>query len=446
MIFYKEIRIILLIFIGFFFSSCSSENDVIEPFLNITIKNFETSYNEVKFDWEIENSSNIIIRDLIIIKKTQNQDGLETSNIIANLPTNQTSFIDNDIPYFSNISYFIKMSYYEDKILKENEFKEIVFVESEIETFSRDIIFFETAPFQVMKDPLKDNVFHFIDRLRTAELKSYDFNLKKISNNVSLSDNYNHNVVFKLINDVFYISDDKGNFKLIDKNSYEIKNEFSVEINERLRSFAVDGDRIYYHDDDVLKFYDLVENKSVNVRWGYFPDKYMETLSQNKLLFGGTKVVEISPSNCPDANNCWPNILYSYNYLSGKDIHIDPFIFSWNNGKTKFISSYFGDIINVSDLSKEASLKEITGENYFQAVFDNEGKIYATVQGKKLIHIFNTDYELIDSIETKLYPLFPLITNEGLQCIGSYVSIGYYGYYYGFEFNFNRNKCAIEVF
>ena len=146
------------------------------------------------------------------------------------------------------------MSYYEDKVLKENEFNEIIFIESEIETFSRDIIFFETPPFQVMKDPLKDNVFHFIDRLRTAELKSYDFNLKKINKNVSLSDNIYHNVVFKLINDVFYISDDKGNFKLIDKNSYEIKNEFSVEINERLRSFAVDGDRIYYHDDDVLKF------------------------------------------------------------------------------------------------------------------------------------------------------------------------------------------------
>ena len=81
-----------------------------------------------------------------------------------------------------------------------------------------------------------------------------------------------------------------------------------------------------------------------------------------------------------------------------------------------------------------------------QIVFDDEGKIYATVQGKKLIHVFNTNYELIDSIETKLFPLFPLITKEGLQCIGSYTSIGYYGYYYGFEFNFNRNKCAIEVF
>jgi hypothetical protein len=172
----------------------------------------------------------------------------------------------------------------------------------------------------------------------------------------------------------------------------------------------------------------------------------MQTIAPNKILFESTSVVEISPTNCPDGSNCSPVTLYSYNNTSNQDLHIDPYLFSWNADNTKFVTSYHADIVNINDLTKEASLKDITGKNYFQVTFSPDGNLYATVQGEKLIHVFNNNYELIDTITTKLYPLFPLITDSGLQVIGAYNAIQYSGYYYGHEFNFNNNKCAIEVF
>jgi hypothetical protein len=446
---YRKANLILLLLTLFLFVSCNSdEESIVEAVFTIEIVNFKPSYNEVQIDWSFEKSDDIFIQKTYIIRTTTDQNGIVDTKIIATLPANQFTYIDTAVPYFAEISYMVTPLYVITEEFNEDEFYDYISLESEVKTYATDIVFFNEVPFQVKKDPLEDNIFHIIDRLDIAELKRYDFNDNKVTKNVALSENYKHNVIFKVIDDLIFISDDSGKFRVINKSSYEIEKEFTVEIEDKLKSFAVDGDRIYYHDNQVLKMYDLDKEISSNTNWAYFPSKFMETITANQILFGGSSVVEISPTNCPDGTNCNPNTLYSYNSSNGEELHTDPYIFSFNKDKTKFISSYFGDVVNLSDLTKEASLKEITGENYFQAIFDDEGTIYATVQGKKLIHIFNANYELIDTIETKLYPLFPLLTTEGIQVIGSYSAVQYSGYFYGLEFNFtdSNGKCAIEVF
>ncbi|KAB1071348.1 hypothetical protein F6U93_01075 [Tamlana haliotis] len=439
--FYKIFVLITLLILN----SCDTDDGMTDPVLNLLITDLVPSNNEVKIDWSLEKSNNVIIQDLLIIREVIDQDGRFTSNTIANIPTNINTYIDRNIPYQSSISYKVKAIYFIDKDLKEGEFYDILDVESQIETYNREIVAFEAVPFQVVKDPVEDHIFHWIDRMQTAKLKKYDALQNKIIDSIDLSENIYHNVVFKIKDNTIYISDDNGNFKLIDKNSYDLNNQFSVAINEKLKSFSIDGNRIYYHDDNVLKFYDLIKNESVNQGWAYLHSSYMETIKPNTILFGGFSVTEITTESCIDINNCIPNNLYIYNYESGEKFYFDPFIFSWNNEKTKFISSYYGNVMNINDLSNDFNLKEITGKNYFQASFDENNNIYATVQGEKLIHVFNSSYELIDSIETTLFPLFPIISQSGLQCISSYDPVLYYGYRYGFEFNFGNKKCAIEI-
>ena len=96
-------------------------------------------------------------------------------------------------------------------------------------------------------------------------------------------------------------------------------------------------------------------------------------------------------------------------------------------------------------VKQEIKLSDITGKKYFQFVFDNDNNIYATVQNEKKIHKFNSSYELIEVIDTKLYPLFPMLTSNGLKVIGGYEPVTYYSFGYGYSFNFNV-KCAIETF
>lgn len=442
--FYRKNKVLLLFVFVLVVSGCSSEKEIPEPVLNIAITSFKPSKEQVKIDWVLEKSDDVLIRDLLIIRTTVDHSGSQKFNIIANLPQNQTSFTDKEIPYYNNIRYKIRVKYFSENTFKDGEPTEILEKETEYETFTRDLVVFKEVPLQVLKDTDEDHIFHILDKKRISVLKKYDFNTQKIIKSVPLNDSSFQNVVFKIIGNTIYVTDTKGNFKLIDKNSYEVTKSFTAEIKEKLRSFSVNEDRIYYHDGDAIKFYDLAQNKSVHIGWGYFPKKYMETIKPNTILFEGARVAEFSPTNCVDTKNCWPKTLYTNNSLSGKPYRFDPFIFSWNKDKTKFVTTYFGDVIALNDLSKKASLKEITGKWYLQTVFGEDGNIYATVQKEKLIHVFNANYQLIKTIKTEQYPIFPIITKNGLQCISSYRPIQYSGYIYGHEFNFYNHLCIIE--
>jgi hypothetical protein len=427
-------------------SANDDNNTMIEkPVINLIITNFEPTEDKIKIDWSLERTNNVIIRNLFIIREVIDEEGRMISTLIANIPSNNTTFTDDDIPYLSSISYKIKADYFIDEELQEGEFYEYFELESQTETYTRDILTFNSVPFQIVKDPTEDHIFHMIDKIQTAKLKKYDALQNKIIDSVELSESYRHNVVMKVKENTIYIADDSGVFKLIDKNTYDISIGFTAEITERLKSFAIVGDRIYYHDDEVLLFYDLIKRESVRLGWAYFPTNYMETIKPNTIFFGGARVTEFDPETCIDMHSCPPNNLYIYNYLSGEDFYFDPFIFSWNKERTKYISSYQGHVMNVSNLSNDVNLKTITGKNYFQTIFDSNNNIYATVQGEKLIHVFNSDYQLIDTIETKLYPLFPIISENGLQCVGSYSPVSYGGYRYGYEFRFGSTTCAMEL-
>src|SRR5690606_41726388 len=149
------------------------------------------------------------------------------------------------------------------------------------------------------------------------------------------------------------------------------------------------------------------------------------------------------PQNCPGTAFCNPDTLANSPSISdGNDV--DGNILTMNSNKTLMVTGRDGNIYNRNDLSKIASLSTITGEPYFQFAFDSQNNIYATVQGKKLVHKFKANtFELIETIETKLYPLYPLITSNGLYVLGGYSPVSYWGPYENFSFN---SKCAIETF
>ena len=112
--------------------------------------------------------------------------------------------------------------------------------------------------------------------------------------------------------------------------------------------------------------------------------------------------------------------------------------------KTKITIIILLFFFQICEIHSQYSIKKNIDKSEVYSYNDN-GHIYASVQGEKLIQVFNSNYELVDSIQTKLYPLFPMPYSNGLHSIGSYNPVDYWGYYYGYEFNFNQ-RCAIETF
>jgi len=447
--FYKKPNLLIVLIISLLLNGCSKSDDI-PPTISVFITNIEASSNDqVRISWDLERSTNVIITSFEIKRKHLDEKDNLTFQSIGNIPSNDSSFVDMNPPYSPEITYSIRIGYYVDQILTQGQSPEIFFIECEPKAYNRNILTFSKVPLQVEMDPNKNGIIHILDTsINDNKLVKYNSTTNSIEKTVLLGDGFDYNVVFRIVdNKYIYVTDSKGNFNKIDKETYTIEDTFKVEINEKLTSFSIDKSRIYYHDKYVLKYFDLSTRLSVNLGWGYFPRIYAYTIKDNHQLFLDrhyANVTEISVNNCPDKDNCWPEIKYTTNANSSNQPHFDPFLINWNETKDKFISSYYGDVTELETLTKKASLKSITGENYFKAVFSTDGKLYAAVQGKKLIQVFNKSYELIESIKTKLYPVFPIISPNGkLKIFGTYQPAQYSGYYYGFEFNFN-GKCAIE--
>jgi len=446
----KLYRLLSLIFL-LIITSCDNSKDEDEDNFTVSLEihHFDTSYSLVEIEWKLERSDNVIVQDLLVYRTIVSDNEYTSPKLIANLPSNEISFTDNDVPYESDITYTVKINYRIDKKLSDGEYYETLVLEAKPQLFSRDLVKFNKVPLQVKKDPVYNSIFHILDKSGTSQLLKYNSNLNLLSTIGLFEESLYLNNVFHIINNEYlYVGNTKGEIIVVDINNYTIKDNYQLDIVDKLRSFSIDKDRIYYMDDHILHYFDMNTKTSINLGWGYFPSRYMETLSHNKTLFlgGGSynTIVELSKDNCVDNRNCWPEILVQ-SESSAKNYHSDPFILAWNADRTKFISSYFGDVFDITNMSKKASLNEITGKRYFQFVFNDNGHIYASVQGEKLIQVFNSNYELVDSIQTKLYPLFPMPYSNGLHSIGSYNPVDYWGYYYGYEFNFNQ-RCAIETF
>lgn len=438
---------LLLTLFAFFLLGCSNDNDQTTVF-ELKVTNFQTSYSQVKINWEITRPDGIIIQDLLIYRQSKNNDtDFSPEELIANLPSNQTAFIDNNVPYKTDVSYKIKINYTDERVLVITNPTGTLSLESEQKKFIREIVKFDRVPFQVQKDPVQDNVFHILDQESNGALKRYNSTQNQLTNTRTFTNGSLLNNKFHIINNTdIYVADTQGKISRINADNYATIATYFTSISDNLNAFAVDGDRIYYQDEEIWWYYTISNGLSANAGIATTIN-YTETLSDHNFLFlygGAVAIRNFNPTNC-NASDCTPGFVAGTQGTILAYNAIDPNVFSWNTSKSKFITSIDGRIFNISNFQQEIKLSDITGKKYFQFAIDSENNIYATVQNEKKIHKFNSNYELIEVIDTKLYPLFPMITSNGLKVIGGYEPVSYWSFEYGYSFNFNV-KCAIETF
>lgn len=443
----KKIYLTVVLFVLIIFGCTTNNDEKVQEELQISVTNFETSYGQVKINWEIIKPSGIIIQDLLVYRLQKNDESdYSQEQLIANLPSNETTFVDNDVPYKTEVSYKIKINYTDERT---NPIK-FLSLESEQKKFSREIVKFDRVPFQVQKDPVQADVFHILDKEGIGYLKKYNSTQNKLTDIKPFGNGSLLNNKFHIVNNTeIFMADTQGKISRINAENYQTIATYSATITDNLNAFAIYGDRIYYQDEEIWWYYTISTGLSASTNISFSID-YAESLSDNNFLFlssqhgSGAAIYNFTPDNCISPN-CSPG----FGINSGSAIlaynAIDPNIFSWNSSKSKFITSIDGRVYNISNLKQVVKLNDITGKKYFQFVFDKDNNIYATVQGEKVIHKFNSNYELIDVIKTKLYPFFPMVTSNGLKVIGGYEPVSYWSFEYGYNFNFN-SKCAIEIF
>jgi hypothetical protein len=439
----------ILSIVAFILLGCSIDEEK-NTTLEIKVTNFETSYNQVKLNWEIVRPNGFIIEDLLIYRQSKNNaTDSAMIELIANLPSNETSFIDNNVPYKTEVFYTIKINYIDERLTLINPTNpiELLSLESEQKKFIRDIVTFDIVPFQVQKDPIIVDEFHILDRQGNGALKRYNGTLNQLTKTILFTNGSLLNNKFHITNNTdLYVADTQGKISKINTENYTTTAIYNTVINDNLNAFAVDGDRIYYQDEDIWWYYNTISGASVNTHIATSTN-YVETLNDHNFLFlyGGAAAIRIyNPTNC-NTYNCMPDFGASTQGAILSNNSFDANIFSWNTYKSKFITSIDGRIFNPTNFQQEIKLNDITGKKYFQFVFDNDNNIYATVQNEKKIHKFNSSYELIEVIDTKLYPLFPMLTSNGLKVIGGYEPVTYWSFGYGYSFYFNV-KCAVETF
>ncbi len=440
-------RLLLLTLWIFVVLGCSSNDGDSGP-LSISVTQFETSYNEVVLTWEVNRPSYDIIQDLQIFRLAKSHDSdFIQPEMIANLPSNTTTFTDVDVPYYSNVTYTIKVNYKDSR----TDDVENITIFSEPQIFSRDLVKFETVPFQVKQDPLQNDVFHVFEKSGTGFLKRYNSSQNEITTTKVFEQRWVLTNRFQIFNATdLYIADYYGKVYKINTSNYQTTT-FATAITDKLNAFAIEGDIFYYQDDEILKYHNMTTNISTSTYYG-MGFQSIENIAPGTFLFlynssgysSGASIYQTT-SDCPTGPSCsYVPVLWS-TMSQMTPSAIDPTLFTWNSQKTKFISSTDGRVVNINSLQQEVILKDITGKRYIQYAFDAENNMYAAVQGEKIIHKFNANYELIEVIATKLYPIFPMLTNNGLQVIGAYEPISYWNYDYGRGFDFNV-ECAVETF
>jgi len=442
--FKKKYNLIISLF-AFIILGCSTDEDKNNEPLLIAVTNFETSYSQVKINWQITRPNDVIIEDLLVYRIEKNNDSdYSQETLIANLPSNETTFIDNNVPYKKEVSYIIRINYTDERITP----IKFLSLDSEPKKFIRELVTFDRVPFQVLKDPNKADVFHILDKEGVGFLKKYNSIQNKLTDIKAFVNGSLLNNKFQIVNNnEIFLADTKGTIYRINANDYKTIATYSCKITNRLTSFSVLGNFIYYIDKDTWCYYEMSTGANVNTGMGGYSD-YLEPYNSTQLfslvsynLSSGLNIFEFSPTTFT-CSGCFLKTYNNSNTLL-KANSTDANIFAWNTSKSKIITSINGCLFNLNDFKIEKNLFAITGKRYFQFAYDNQDNLYATVQGEKVIHKFNSNYELIEVITTKLYPLFPMVTSTGLKVIGGYEPVSYWSFEYGYSFNFNV-KCAIE--
>ncbi|TDS14223.1 hypothetical protein DFQ03_2300 [Maribacter caenipelagi] len=432
-------------------AGCSSKDDSDFTAPELTVTTFSPSKEAIEITWELSKGADVIIEDLLVFRETKTDDSERTYfELIESLPSSAKSYIDTDVPYVSKISYIIKANYRLDT----QELNEIVLIESEAQVYSRLFPEFNRVPFQVSRDPIDKNIYHILDIWDMAQLVRYDGTLNRVVQKRELSQNHEYYDKFIFYENKIVAADLNGSIFFVDKDTYEIDKHYTAELNDDFESFGIIGDRLYFVDDFSFDYVDLVTGETIKNGLGH-SFEYFEVLNDETLLTlssgprtSSASIYEFQPDLDPGSG--WDFSLlrtistYSEQNLDGDDI--DEFMVTWNNDRSQFVTAIEGRFFNIDDLSPGAVLGNITGKKYLNYLFDENGDIYASVQKEKIIHVFDGEtFELKQEILTKLYPIYPMLTDNGLVCIGAYEKVEYWGYNYAYANGFD-SKCALETF
>lgn len=434
---YLLIGIALLGLVG-----CNSDNDAS---FQILVTQFTPTKDKVVLRWQIQRPNNMIIQDLEVLRlDTNNDEQLPPQYVrIANLPSNEITYTDNDVPYKAQVTYVIRLRYTVDN---NNQMALSV-----PQTYTRQVVTFSQPPLQVTKDPVNSAIFHILDQTDTGFLKRYDANTNSVTQTKTLATGFNLNANFQIINNnEIFAFDNAGKVTRLDTQDYHTNTAYNVQLTDVCKAFAVDGDRIYYQDDEVWKYYHIPSGQSTNTGLA-FSVSAAEMLGNHLFLFlyahygnSGFSLRGITPQNCNEIN-CWPDFYPVGSGTMFPQYSVDPHVFAWHPSRQKFASGYKGFVTRITDGQQEVSLNELTGKRYIGFTYDTDGNLYAAVQGEKIIQKFDANYQLLETIPTKLYPIFPMVNGSHLSAVGSYEPADYWGYYYGYEFRFDVS-CAVETF
>ncbi|MCR8667669.1 hypothetical protein NO995_08245 [Aestuariibaculum sp. M13] len=416
--FYKTNILRFLVFL--LLASCSSpDNKAFQDSIAIEITSFTTSKNKVDISWSIERFNSAIISSLSIYRYSTDSDA-DNSNrgqLIANLPSNETSFTDNDVPYLENLHYVIKINYF----IENESGNEYFNVESDEAVFERNIVKLERVPNHIVQDQTNLDNYHFLTKSSNLDVFRYNMNTNAIEMDVTFEKGYNYLDKLIIKDENIFVGSIYGVINGLNTNDYSKTITYNLPIIDELKSFGFRDNEIHFNDKETWNCFKIDSGETIPVG-SYYSTNFVFSidLKDNKFLnisnhyphFWAT-IYDIS-----DFENI--KKLYETDAVLNHTSYLDKSILHFKNDNSQFISTFYGRVLSIKDLSLLAELSKITGYQYYHFKYDNKGKLYGTVKNNKLIHVFNDEtYELIETIKTKLYPVFPLISKDGsLQCIG----------------------------
>lgn len=423
--------------------SCGSNDDemIVVGDFSVALITIEGSDDAVSIDWEINRPSNSVVEDIKVFRNdTYTSSTSVVDELIANLPSNSLSFIDTYVPYTNSVSYTIEVRF---SFKNERGEPESLLIRSNRESYFRPLITFNRVPFQIEKDYLNNNIFHIFDRDDVSKLVRYNASTLMKTNTIILQASQFYLNKFQISTEnKLIVSNLEGSVKFVNPDDYNILDDFNVPNNDIITAFASIDDRFYYGGENSF-FYSFQpstgENFRVPLGWSILrtiniPESLLFIISDfNNAGAGIVNVID----NCPNSDDCSIQIVRetSFTDLDGFSMdgsNIDPNIFVINEDLGIFISGRSGSIFDFNTFKQIATLEALSNETYFDYAFDSENNIYAAVQAKKEIHVFDAStYDLLEIIRTRTYPIHILIPDgdaNQIQVVGSYKALNYFSY------------------
>ncbi len=430
------------------FQGCNQNDDMppIEEVVTVKITNFETSYDAVQISWDLDRFSNdVIIENITILRSSEDEDSSTWGpQELKTVASNQTYFVDNEIPYLRDLTYFIRIDYF----VEYDDGVEYSSVESEKKVYERDIIKFSTMPRHIIADIADQDSYHIMTVDQNLNLYRYNTKTSKIEANKSFDEGYDFYDKIVPHQNTLFIGKKDGMLYGLSTTDYLGDVSYTLPVADDLRYFGFNEEEIYFSDDKNWKYFNTITQNSgyvtIDASVSY---AYSVNLEHNRMFmlwyqypnFGGV-IYDVSTYNHLE-------MIHRTDFPIDYGGRLDKGILHFKSDNSQFVSTSLGRFISMDDLSLKIELKDITGKDY---LFFNykEGKLYAAVQGERKIHVFDdTTYQLLDTIDTKLFPFYPLGSTDGKQqLLGSYQKILYSGYTDGFRYSGNAKNFAIEIF